>query len=277
MKLINLIEQVYSQPSLITPEAHASIRHLLETRLDDAVNFNPEAAQRQGEYCGKKVDLPSMQVIDGIAHIPIGGVIGYKLSGFAKYAGAVDTLDVIRDIEEAEADKEVKSVLFDIDSPGGTVAGTHDLGERIQAMKKPTAAFTDGMMASAAYWIGSSARKVYATRGAELGSIGVYLPVYDYSRRYEQAGVKVELIKAGKLKGIGFPGTQLSEEGRAHLQERVTGIYNEFKGHVSKRRGGKVADETMQGQTFNAKEAGDRFLVDSIVRSKADVVTILQK
>src|SRR5688572_9710328 len=111
MKLAYLIQQLYSEPSLITPEAHAAIRELLESRMDDAVHFNPQGAKREGEYCGEKVDLPSMEVIDGIAHIPVGGAIGYKLSGFAKATGAVDSLDVCKDIEEAEADPRVQAVL----------------------------------------------------------------------------------------------------------------------------------------------------------------------
>lgn len=275
MKLLTLIQQIYSEPSLITAEAHASIRQLLEARLDDAVHFDPKAAKRQGEYCGEKVDLPSMEVVDGIAHIPVGGVIGYKLSGFAKAAGAVDSLDILKDIQEAEADPRVKAVLFDIDSPGGTVAGTAELGDAIASMKKECAAFTDGMMASAAYWTGCSCDQVYATRGAEVGSIGVYLPVYDYTGYYEQMGIKVELIKAGKLKGIGFPGTQLNEEQRAHLKERVIRIHDEFKAHIRANRGG-IADSAMEGQTFSGKDAAKIQLVDMVVTSKADVVTILK-
>lgn len=275
MKLLTLIDQIYSQPSLITPEAHASIRQLLEARLDDAVNFNPEAAKRQGEYCGKKVDLPSMEVIDGIAHIPIGGAIGYKLSGFAKASGAVDSLDVMRDVEEAEADKKVEAVLFDIDSPGGMVTGTAELADAIAQMKKPNCAFVSGLMASAAFWIGCSTQQVLATRSAQLGSIGVYLPVYDLTGWYSEMGVKVELIKAGKLKGIGYPGTALSDAAREHLQAHVNEIYDAFKTHVRGARG-EVSDDTMQGQTFYAAEACNRNLADLVVRNKADAVTILR-
>jgi signal peptide peptidase SppA len=276
MKLTWLIHQLYHEPALITPEAHSSIRQLLEARLDDAIAFDPEAAKRQGEYCGKKVDLPSMEVIDGIAHIPIGGAIGAKLSGFAKAIGAVDSQDVARDVAEAEADPRVKAILFDIDSPGGMVTGTAELADLVAAAKKPTAAFTDGMMASAAYWIGSATGAVYATRSAQLGSIGVYLPVMDMKGYYEQMGVKIELIKGGKLKGIGYPGTSLSDTAREFLQNRVNQLYAEFKTHVRAMRGPGIAEETMQGQTFYGPESVSRGLADALVRSKADAVELLR-
>lgn len=275
MKLQYLIQQLYHEPSLITPEAHSAIRHLLEQRLDDAVNFDPEAAQRKGEYCGEKVDLPSMTVEDGIAYIPVAGAIGQKLSGFAKYAGGVDVLDVQKDIEEAEADKHVDAILFEVDSPGGMVMGTPELADRVEAMKKPKMVFSDGLICSAAYWFASAADGIFTTRTANVGSIGVYLPVFDETKYFEQMGVKVELIKAGKLKGIGFPGTSLSEAGREYLQERVNAIYSDFKAQVLKHRRG-VSDDTMQGQTFMGPQAQARGLVDGIVKSKADVVAMLK-
>jgi signal peptide peptidase SppA len=276
MKLAYLLEQVFSQPALILPEAHAAIRKLLEERLDEAALFSPEAAQRKGTYCGSSVNLPSMEIIDGIAHIPIGGAVGQKLSGFAKYAGAVDVADVAVDITEAEADNAVKGVLFDIDSPGGMVTGTPELGQAILDMKKPRIAFTNGMMASAAYWIGASTEAVFATPSAQVGSVGVYMPVVDVSGWYGQQGVKVELIKAGKLKGIGYPGTTLSESAREHLQARVNQIYSDFKGHIRARRG-DIADDAMQGQTFYASDAATLNLIDGVVKNKAEAVDFLKE
>lgn len=275
MNLVSLLEQLHG-PMLITAEAHASIRQLLEARLGDAISSDPEAAKRQAELWGRKIDLPSMQVVDGIATIPIQGPIGNKLSDFAKFLGFVDSQDVAKDIAEAEADPKVRAVLFDIDSPGGMVNGTPELADLVAGMRKPTAAFSDGMMASALYWVGSSAGQIYGTRSAQFGSIGVYLPVFDVSAMFAQAGVKVELITGGRLKGIGFPGTSLSEAQRTFLQEQITKLYAEFKAQVLKTRGAGVKDETMQGQVFYAPEAMQRGLVDVIVRSKADALDFLR-
>src|SRR5208283_793154 len=106
------------------------------------------------DSCGEAVELDQMEVIDGIAHIPIGGPIGRGLGKFEKGAGAVDVADIGDDIDQAEEDPDVASILLDMDSPGGMFAGTAELGDRILQVEKPIYAYTSGLMCSAAYWIG---------------------------------------------------------------------------------------------------------------------------
>lgn len=281
MKLSWLIQQVYYEPSLITPEAHASIRRLLESRLGDelllsSIGGDAEAKQRTTTVCGEKVNLPSMQVVDGIAVIPVGGAIGQKLGSWARYAGAVDVKDILDDIEEAEADRKVRGIIFDVDSPGGMVSGTPELSARVAEIKKPKLTFSDGMIASAAYWFGAATDGIFTTVSAHTGSIGVLIPFMDQTERYKQAGVKVEIIKAGSLKAMGFPGTALSEEQRAHLQARCDEIYSMFVGHVRTHRG-DVEDDSMQGQTFMAEEAFARGLIDGVVRNREEVLEMIPR
>ncbi len=271
MRLHQLIRYVYHEPSLIVPSAHASVRHLLDVRLAEGV------AQREGTgVCGEEVELPQMKIEGGIADIPVGGIIGVNLSLREKGAGAVDTNDIARELETAIADKSVRAILFDIDSPGGMVNGTPELADKIASCPKPTFAFTTGQMCSAAYWIGSATTGIFSTRTGEVGSIGVYLPIFDETRAFEMQGVKVELIKAGKLKGTGFPGIPLSDMSREYLQDRVNEIYTQFKAHVKALRG-EIADDTMQGQTFMGVAAMSRGLVDGIVASKAECLALIRE
>jgi signal peptide peptidase SppA len=270
MKLPYLLQQIYYEPALILPEAAASIRMLVEAHLGLGEQGRGPATDR----CGEQVDVEQMQIVDGIAHIPIGGAIGQKLKPFQRGQGAVDVADVAAEIVQAESDPTVRGTIFHIDSPGGMVSGTPELASQIAAMKKPKYAYTDGMMASAAYWIGAATDGIFATPTANVGSIGVYMPWIDQSRAFEAAGLKVELIKAGKLKGMGFPGTSLSDDQRAHLQDRVNSIYAMFKDHVCATRG-DIADSVMQGQTFMAGEAMKHGLIDAIVSSKAEVAALI--
>jgi len=261
----HVIEAVYFQPWLITVAGHAAVAHLLESHLADT-------AQREGtDVCGSAIDMEQMQIVDGIAHIPIGGVIGKKLSGFEKGSGAVDVNDISAELHTAELASEVTRILLHIDSPGGMVTGTPELAAQIRRITKPIYAFTDGSMASGAYWLGAAADAIFATESANIGSVGVYLPVVDSTKQMAMRGLKVELIKAGTLKGAGFPGTALTDEQAAHLQQRVDDIHTLFTDHVRAQRG-TVADSTMQGQTFMAREALARNLIDGIVSSKADLV-----
>lgn len=267
-----LVRKVFFEPSLITSSAHASIRQLLESKIETG-----EFLRQGTDSCGADVEMPGMEIIDGIAHIPIAGAIGQGLGGFAKGRGAVDVGDISSEIDQAISDKEVKSILFDIDSPGGMVSGTPELASKIRGAAKPKYTFTQGMIASAAYWLASACDGIFATESAEIGSIGVYLPFHDLTKAAEMEGVKVELIKAGKLKGIGYPGLPLSEMQREHLQERVDDIYKMFTTHVRSTRGSRISDDTMQGQTFLAKEAHTRGLIDGLVTSKRDVIQMLPR
>ena len=271
MMLEYLIRKVFFEPSLITPSAHAAIRQLLESKIATG-----EFIREGTDICGEKVELPGMVMDGGVAFIPIKGAIGSGLSGFAKGRGAVDTADIEAEIDDAMADKSVKSILFLFDSPGGMVSGTPELAAKIRAITKPKYGFTSGMIASAAYWLAASLDGIFATESAEIGSIGVYLPFHDLTKAAEMEGVKVELIKAGKLKGIGYPGLPLTEIQREHLQERVDQIYSMFTAHVRSMRG-NVSGETMQGQTFLAREALSRGLIDGLVASVRDVVQMMPR
>lgn len=271
MRYERILRKVLHEPWLITESGHDTIVRLIESKMAEAQeSMRPTAARPKEDFWGEA--LPQMDISEGIATIPIKGVIGAGLGAFEKSCGAVDTGDIAEEINTAIG-KKVKAIILDIDSPGGTVAGTPELAEHIleaNASGIEVHAFTAGMMASAAYWIGASAYSISATKTADVGSIGVYLPWVDRSRAYENAGVKVELIKAGKLKGAGYPGTQLSDEQRAHLQEGVDDIHAMFKGHVRGQRG-NVPDSAMQGQTFMAEKGAANGLVDHIVRSISDV------
>jgi signal peptide peptidase SppA len=274
MKLEALIRAIYSDPALITPEAHASIRALIESRL--GLETEEIRAPGKGGMCGEKVEVEQIEIKDGVAYIPINGAIGQKLDPFDRGEGAVDVLDLANEIDIAEASDKVHSILFDIDSPGGMVTGTPELAAKISAIQKPAMAFTNGMIASAAYWLASGVRRIFATPTASIGSIGVYLPIMDTTGFYAARGVKVELIKAGKLKGMGYPGTTLTESQREFLQDRVNKIYSMFTTAVKANRG-NIASDTMQGQVFLADEAKDRGLIDEIVPNRAAVVRLLSR
>lgn len=269
MKFQHILQKVYHEPWLITPGAHASIVALVESRI---LNPEPKSEREGTDYCGEKVELEQMEVINGIAHIPIGGVVGIKLSSFEKGAGAVDLRDVMAELKEAEERKDVRGIILDMDSPGGMVSGTPELAEKISQVEKPIFAFTDGLMCSAAYWIASATDRIFATSSAEIGSIGVYIPWVDSSERYEQEGYKVKLFKAGKYKGMGYPGTSLTKDQEKLLQDRVDSIANDFYAQVRGARG-TVDDETMQGQTFSGKQSLANNLIDEIVQSKDEIAS----
>jgi len=273
MKYHQILAALTQEPLLITPSAQSALLKLFEQHA--SLSAEAFKAAREGtDPCGQAVDIEQAQVIDGIAHIPISGPIGYRLGSFEKGAGAVDVADVSDELDSAEGDNDVRGIILDIDSPGGMVNGTPELADRIAAVEKPIYAYSGGMIASAAYWLASAADSIFLTKSADAGSIGVYAPFVDYSQMAAQRGMKVQVFSSGKYKGMGVPGTSLTPDQEALMQERVLEIAEMFYEQVRRTRP-DVADDTMQGQVFKGQAAVERGLADKIVRDKSEVVDLL--
>lgn len=175
------------------------------------------------------------------------------------YGAIVDHADSLgmsaRDIHDRLATaigaKSVDAVLLDVDSPGGVVSGIPELAEtiRVARTKKPMLAWTGGMMASAAYWLGAAAGDVMAAESAMVGSIGVYTIHEDWSGFLENEGIKVTEISAGEFKTEGAPWKALSAEAQAHDQARVDHFYGLFvKSVAGDRRATQTAVREGYGQ-----------------------------
>lgn len=279
MRLQHVLEQVFHKPWLITPAGHATIATLIERKLTDnevdgMMKIRSADTSLRGPDFFSGDPLPGMTITHGIAEIPVHGVIGQRMGQIEKSCGAVDVNDLVSELEQANADPTVRAILFNIDSPGGMVSGTAEAADAIAASPKPTYTFSDGSVASAAYWLAASTGGLFGTRGSEWGSIGVYIPWRDTSGLYEQAGIKVKVFSSGTYKGMGVPGTELTKEQEQYLQQTVNDLANEFYSHVRQNRG-QIADGDMQGQMFSASRARRNGFLDGIVKSKLDLLWMI--
>lgn len=214
----------------------------------------------------RAVDAQPYDVVDGIALVEVSGVIS-KRPYWGDSAGA--TLTIRKNIQAALDDAAVEAILLQVDSPGGTVDGTAELAEFVfQAREsKPVFAYADGLMCSAAYWIGSAAQQVFAPATAQVGSIGVLMAHMDISRLLEDWGVKITFLHAGEDKVLGNYAEPLSDKARAYFQSRLDEIYGLFLDAVAKHRGvsrGQAADMA-EGRVFHGREAMRLGLVDAIM------------
>lgn len=247
------------EPLLIDP-AKASDHAVLAEKF----GFTDMLAQLFGQ-------APAPYVVDGVGIVPIVGVIGKGLSPLEKMMGAVDVNDVFAAIDAFAANPEVEKVALQISSPGGTVTGVEELANKVRNLEKPTLAYTDSEMASAAYWIGSAADRVVASPSSTVGSIGVYMAIPDYSEAAKMQGIKMVVIKSGKFKGAGIEGTSLDEDQMGNLQASVDTIHAEFKEAVNMKRK-MVKAEAMEGQTFSGKQAAAQGLVTGLADSFNDAL-----
>ena len=204
----------------------------------------------------------------GVAVLPIEGVIAKRMNMFTQISGGISTELAARDLQAAIDDPAVHSIILAIDSPGGTVDGTITLASAVAACPKPIVTLASGTMASAAYWIGSAANACYITDATTVvGSIGVVATHTDVSKSQEAQGIKTTEIAAGKYKRIASNYEPLSKEGRQTIQDQVDYTYALFVDAVATQRGvssNKVLSDMADGRIFIGQQAIDAGLVDGV-------------
>jgi signal peptide peptidase SppA len=233
--------------------------------------------ERGGPLPQSRPQSPLLSVDNGIGTVSIEGPILRKPSLFARVMmGATGSEEIGAALTEAGQRDDIKAVFLDIDSPGGTVAGTPELAAAVKSLnkQKPVYAFSSGLMCSAAYWIASQARAIYATPSAQVGSIGVVQAVIDDSAALANEGIKVEVFAVGKYKAMGAPGTPLTDDQRDLIIANLAEIAGEFHAAVLA-EGRSIPADAMEGQTFSGKQA-QRFNLAGMVPNRAEAMRLLR-
>jgi len=135
--------------------------------------------------------------------------------------------------------------------------------------EKPMWAIANDLAASAAYALASSADRIFLTRTAGVGSVGVFALHADQSAQDEQAGIKYSYIFAGEKKIDGNPHEPLARSARADIQAEVDREYDMFVATVARNRG--FAGATVP--TVRATKAGVYFAEDATPLLADDVAT----
>lgn len=182
---------------------------------------------------------------------------------FANYHGIAEC------VSEALDAPDVRAVVLRIDSPGGVANGMASTSRAIRRKADLTGklifAYADEQICSAAYGLACAADEIWGPPTAEIGSVGVILPVVDQTAANEAAGVRVELLVTGARKGDGHPDKQLDDAAIGALQARVDAIGADFFDLVAESRGmspGAVA--ALQAGVFVGQDAVDAGLSDGV-------------
>lgn len=204
-----------------------------------------------------------------IAVLPLQGTISHRMGLMSQISGGTSTEQFTQWLRAALSDPQVKSIVMDIDSPGGTVTGVQELADEIYQARqqKPVIAVANGMAASAAYYLGSQASELAVSPSGEVGSIGVFAAHEDISQALEGAGVKTTFISAGKYKTEGNPYEPLSGEARDAMQAKVNAYYQQFVNAVARGRNisaAQVESDFGQGRMVMAGPAKRAGMVDRV-------------
>ncbi len=182
-KLLGLINET---PLLVSEKTLGDLPIIIEARINSTVT---PRTSKTSDY----------EVVNGTAVINIYGVLSQRLDLFSWLFGGAVIETITDNFKAALDDPAVKSILLNVDSPGGAVDGTSGLSDLIYQSRgrKPIIAIANSIILSAAYWIASAADKIYMASGtSQAGSIGVVARHVDISKSEEMAGVKTTEIYA---------------------------------------------------------------------------------
>lgn len=220
---------------------------------------------------------------DGIATITVAGALVNTESWINEFLGRTAYSEIRDALISAASDSRAKHILMLVDSGGGSASGPDDISRLVRQIHKsvkPVSTYTGSTMASAAYWIGAAAGKVYADRTAMVGSIGVIAVVKEYTEMMKSEGIGITVIRAGKYKALANGYEKLTAPGEKQVQDACTAVYDVFIESMAGYRGvsaQKFDDEMGQGREFTGQAAMDAGLVDGITTYDALVGKIRAK
>jgi capsid assembly protease len=278
--LPNCAAALYGEPWAIVPaKLEAIVAAFMFRGAGLAVGPDEWVAQRAEREKAALAALPgatarevagmSVRQVGRVAVLPLYGTVTQRPSVFAKYSGGTSAEQFAAAHEELVNDDSVSAVVWDVNSPGGSVAGVPEAADRLAGLKgrKKTVAVSNSMMASAAYWLASAADEIVAAPSSLTGSIGVYTVHESRARANVADGIDVTYVYAGKKKVDGNPDSPLTAPAMASMQEMVNDYYDMFIKTVATNRKTSmksVREGYGEGDTLTAGRAVGAGLADRV-------------
>jgi protease-4 len=176
-------------------------------------------------------------------------------------------------IDKVAKASQVKAVIIDINSPGGTTTGGEAMYDAVRrlAEKKPVVAVCGTLATSAAYIVALATDRIFVYGNTITGSVGVIFQWAEVTELLHTLGIKVEEVKSGPLKAVPSPFQPTDERARQVTEQMVQDAKVWFVDLVGKRR--DLQPDSVPGLTdgriYSGRQAVELKLVDEIGDEKA--------
>lgn len=224
------------------------------------------------------VSQPERLGLGNVALVKIDGVITTDESGFSFAERTSQSSEIIRMLEESEKNPQIKGILIEINSPGGSAVASEEIANQIRKMKKPKVALIRDIGASGAYWVASAADRIVASPVSITGSIGVTASYLEFTRLMEKYGIKYEELTSGEHKDMGSPFRNLTEDERELFRKTLDETRSYFIEKVAENRNMKYEEieKLATGQIYTGREAKELGLIDEL-GSREEAENILKR
>lgn len=250
MKYSHIAQRLFNTPLAITRKKAeiivAAVRDRFE--IERVISGGEPIVLADIDLTGEEASVKGgYDIVAGVAIIPVCGTLVHKLGTLRPYSGMTGYDGIRANLSIALADPNVKAIVFDIDSPGGEVAGCFDLVDAIYEARgqKPIWSILSEVAFSAAYAIASATDKIIVPRTGGTGSVGVICLHADFSKALKNAGVVVTLIQYGARKAEGNELQPLTDEAQQNLQADVDAMGQLFVATVARNR--KISAAKVRG------------------------------
>ncbi len=251
----------------------------LEHRLVDSLTYGRNIKRRLASLSGREIDklniikpstlvsqTPWSDSYSAKNQIAVLFACGEIADGNSNQINYEDLVPVI--VELADNDN-VKGLVLRVNSPGGSVFGSDQIGEALDYFKSKGKTLTVSMgdyAASGGYWISCNADKIFAEPLTITGSIGIFGLLPNFKGTLDKLGVNMETVSTNP-QGIVMTGFKpLDEQQLAVMQKFVDRGYDEFTSRVAKGR--KMSKQRVlaiaEGRVWAASSALKIGLVDSL-------------
>ncbi len=208
--------------------------------------------------------IPGSIGLSNVALIKVDGLITTEDSPFM--LEGTSSAKIVKKLKDAEENPQIKAVLLEINSPGGSAVASEEIAKQVSRMEKPVIAVIRDVGASGGYWVASAADTIVASPVSITGSIGVTASYLEISGLLEKYGVRYEKMTSGQYKDMGSPFRNLTDEERELFQKTLDEIRNYFVKSVAANRklSYEQVDSLATGQIYLGSEAKQLGLIDEL-------------
>lgn len=182
------------------------------------------------------------------------------------YSDAVASEDIIYMLKSYKDDPNIKALIVEVDSLGGSAVAGEEISEAIKDYGKPSVALIRDFGDSAGYMAISGVDKIFASKFSDVGSIGITMSYLSNVNKNQKEGYTYEQLSAGKFKDSGDPDKILTSEERALFQRDLKIMHEDFIKMVAENRNLpiEVVRKLADGSTMLGEQAKENGLIDEI-------------
>jgi len=236
--------------------------------LLDASSEVENATKNRGVLQNKDKYEEDMYEVEGsTAVVPVYGKMFPRANMLTELSGGVSTRKLGKAFDEIEDREDLDRMMMVFDSPGGSVKGLTNTAKKVRDMDTKTVAFAEGLMASAAYFVGSAADEVIASPDSMVGSIGSVATIKSQAEALEEEGIEVEVVRSTPKKAKPNPAEPIDEDSVKEVQQLVNSAHKQFVRQVAINL--DISEETVSntmadGSVISGSEAEDTNFVDKV-------------